>query len=323
MEHAACNPTPRRLYLRLSVTDRCNIRCRYCRPERDASGRRSLAVASDEELLTLVRLIHAEFPVYKVRVTGGEPLLHKNLPHLVGRLRAELPDAELALTTNALLLAPVAAALHRSGIEYLNISIDSVDAAGYRDLTRGGSLAAALDGIFAAREAGIRHIRLNAVLMRNINGNHLDGLVRLAAEHDCEMRFIELMPFGEGAALYESEYLPGAEALESLKRGFPYLGQAPESATADRHRFLVDDQERIVGMITTVSHPFCDRCDRARLDSHGRIFACLRTPEGVDLLSPLRAGQLDVVRQRIRQEVPNKTVPQGIWPGRSMVLIGG
>ena len=310
------------LYLRLSVTDRCNIRCRYCRPERDG-GRSATATATDEELLEIVRLIGAEFPMYKVRVTGGEPLMRKDLPQLVARLRDQMPHVELALTTNALLLAKSAADLRRAGIHSINISIDSLEAEGYRELTRGGNLAACLEGIHAAHAAGFSKIRLNAVLMRHVNGNHLHELVCLAARYDCELRFIELMPFGEGAAIYDAEYLSGDEALESLQRAFPYLGPADDSATASRYRFLVDGQERIVGFITTVSHPFCERCDRLRLDSHGKIYACLRTPQGVDLLTPYRAGDIDVVRQRIRREVPNKTIPQGVWPGHSLVLIGG
>ena len=112
--------------------------------------------------------------------------------------------------------------------------------------------------------------------------------------YDCELRFIELMPFGEGAAIYVTEYFSGDEALDSLKQAFAYLGPAEESATAARYRFKIDGRERIVGFITTVSHPFCERCDRLRLDSHGKIYACLRTPQGVDLLSPYCAGRIDV-----------------------------
>lgn len=271
----------------------------------------------------MVRLIDAEYPMYKVRVTGGEPLTRKDLPQLVARLHAQLPRVELALSTNALLLARSAIELRRAGIDSINISIDSLEPESFRELTRGGNVNAVLDGIQAAREAGFGKIRLNAVLMRNVNGNHLGELVCMAARFDCEIRFIELMPFGEGAALYDDEFFSGDEALESLQRSFPYLGAAEDSATAARHRFRIDGRERTVGFITTVSHPPCERCDRLRLDSHGKIYACLRTPQGVDLLSPYRAGEVDLVRQRIRREVPNKTIPQGVWPGHSLVLIGG
>jgi cyclic pyranopterin phosphate synthase len=313
---------PRSLYLRLSVTDACNLRCRYCRPERDPTVP-TASTASDDELLEIIRHIRAEYPIHKLRVTGGEPTLRRDLPQLIARLRDELPHVEMALTTNGLLLAPIAADLRRAGLDSINISIDTLDADAFRDVTRGGNIRTVLCGLDAAHAAGFRNIRLNAVLMRSVNGHCLDELVSLAARYDSEIRFIELMPYGEGAAIYDEEYLPGDEALESLQAAFSYLGPAPESATAARYRFLVQGQERIVGFITTVSHPFCERCDRLRLDSHGKIYACMRTPVGVDLLSPLRAGRTDVVRQRICHETPNKTIPLGVWPDHSLVTIGG
>ena len=234
-----------------------------------------------------------------------------------------MPNVELALTTNAILLARWATPLRQAGIEFLNVSIDTLDAAGYHDLTRGGKLALTLAGLEAAQAAGFRQIRLNVVLLRSYNGGQLHQLVRLACRHHCEIRFIELMPFGEGAALGDAEFLSGDEALEFLCTHFPYVGTTPGSATARRHRLMVDGREQIVGFITTVSHPFCDTCDRARLDSRGRLSDCLRTPLGADLLGPLRDGRLDVVRARIRREVPNKTIPQGIWPSHNLVSIGG
>ncbi len=313
----------RSLYLRLSVTDACNLRCRYCRPAHDPSGGPAAFTASDDELLEIIRHIRAEYSIHKLRVTGGEPTLRKDLPQLVARLRGELPHVELALTTNGLLLAPIAADLRRAGMDSINISIDTLDAEGFREVTRGGNIKTVLNGLCAAHAAGFRNIRLNAVLMRSVNGSSLAELVTLAAQYDSEIRFIELMPYGEGAAIYDDEYLPGDEALASLRDAFPYLGPAPDSATAARYRFTVAGRETTVGFITTVSHPFCERCDRLRLDCHGKIYACMRTPVGVDLLSPLRAGRIDVVRQRIRKETPNKTIPLGVWPDHSLVTIGG
>ncbi len=315
-------PTWRPLYLRLSVTSRCNLRCRYCRPAR-GDGQTSSDGASDRELLGLVDLVHQEFPIYKVRITGGEPLLRPGLPDLVGQIRSRMPGVELAMTTNATELRRYAAAIRRASVEFLNISLDTLDAEAYRKLTRGGNLALILEGIQAACEAGFPSIRLNTVLLRSFNGNHLPELVRFAAKWNCELRFIELMPYGEGADLYETEYLPGDEALAALRAEFAYLGPAQGSATARRHRLMVEGRQQIVGFITTVSHPFCDGCDRARLDSRGRLYTCLRTREGVDLLGPFRAGRLDLLRQRIRAEIPNKTIPQGIWPSHNLVTIGG
>jgi cyclic pyranopterin phosphate synthase len=148
-------------------------------------------------------------------------------------------------------------------------------------------------------------------------------LVRHAARCDCELRFIELMPMGEGAALYDEEFLGADEARAQLAAAFDYLGPAGETGTARRHRFRVDDREIAIGFIASVSHPFCESCDRYRLDSRGAFFSCLRREQSQDLLSPWRDGQLDVVRDRILTGLAEKTVAPDQWPDRSMVKIGG
>ena len=313
----------RPVYLRLSVTDRCNLRCKYCRPAQPGERSSSAAVATDEELLGLVDLLHEEFPIYKVRITGGEPLLRLGLPGLIQKIHQRMPDAELAMTTNAVLLKQHAVAVRHAGVEFLNTSLDTLSAEKCKELTRGGDVRTIIDGIRAAHAAGFPQIRINTVLMRSYNGDSLPSLVRFAAELGCEIRFIELMPFGEGAAIYDSEYLSADEALESLEAEFTNLGPLPRSSTARRHLLSVDGREQAIGFITNISHPFCDGCDRTRLDSRGRIYACLRTVQGVDLLTPYRAGRIDMVRGLIRGEVPNKTIPQGVWPRHDMVSIGG
>ena len=313
----------RPVYLRLSVTDRCNLRCRYCRPASPGAKSAPAGLATDEELLGLIAILHEEFPIYKVRITGGEPLLRPALPGFIEKLRQQMPKAELAMTTNAVLLQQHAAAVRRAGVEFLNTSLDTLSAELCKELTRGGDVRTIVDGIRAAHAAGFPQIRINTVLMRNYNGDSLPALVRFAAELDCEIRFIELMPFGEGEAIYDREYLSADEALQSLEAEFANLGSLPRSSTARRHRLSVDGREQAIGFITNMSHPFCDGCDRTRLDSRGRLYACLRTMHGVDLLSPYRAGQIDEVRWLIRREVPNKTIPQGVWPTHNMVSIGG
>jgi GTP 3',8-cyclase len=315
--------TWRPVYLRLSVTDRCNLRCRYCRPALPGETSARAALASDDELIGLIAILHDEFPIYKVRITGGEPLLRPGLPGLIGKVHEQIPQAELAMTTNAVLLKQHAVAVRRAGVEFLNTSLDTLSAELCKELTRGGDVGTIIDGIRAAHAAGFPLIRINTVLMRTYNGDSLPSLVRFAAELGCEIRFIELMPFGEGAAIYDREFLSADEALESLEAEFTNLGPLPGSSTARRHRLLVNGREQAIGFITTVSHPFCDGCDRTRLDSRGRLYACLRTVHGVDLLAPYRAGRIDIVRALIRGEVPNKTIPQGIWPTHNMVSIGG
>jgi cyclic pyranopterin phosphate synthase len=309
--------------LRLSVTDRCNLRCRYCRPALPGATSARAAPAGDEELLGLIALLDAEFPLYKVRIIGGEPLLRPGLPGLMGRIHQQLPSAELAMTTNAVLLEQHAAAVRRAGVEFLNTSLDTLSAELCKELTRGGDVRTIVGGIRAARAAGFPRIRINTVLMRTCNGDSLPALVRFAAELGCEIRFIELMPFGAGAAIFDREFLSADEALASLEARFTNLGALPRSSTARRHRLSVDGREQAIGFITNMSHPFCDGCDRTRLDSRGRLYACLRTLHGVDLLTPYRAGRTDVVRSLIRGEVPIKTISQGAWPTHDMVSIGG
>jgi cyclic pyranopterin phosphate synthase len=308
--------------LRLSVTDACNLRCVYCRP---AVGGDSVhrGRASHDELLALVKHLNQQFPVAKLRLTGGEPLLASGLPQLVRRIRVLLPGVGVGMTTNGVLLPQHAGALCEAGLESLNISIDSLDGLRCRDLTRGGQLARILDGLRAAVEAGFRGIKLNTVLLRSYNGDQVCDLVRMAARWGCEIRFIELMPMGEGAHLFDTEYLPADAVHADLTAAFEYLGPESDTGTARRHRLRIDGREVIVGYITTVSQPFCEGCNRYRLDVRGRLYSCLRDAVGQDLLTPLRDGREDVLAERMRAAVAGKTIPLGVWPERLMVGIGG
>jgi len=318
-----CRKAFRYLYLRVSVTPRCDLRCQYCRPAATVCPAGLAEEASDAELCGLTSQIDAVAPLYKVRITGGEPLVRPGLIDLIGRLRLAVPKAKLALTTNGSRLERLAGPLRRAGISSVNISVDSVSSTAYRRITRGGSLAQVLRGLAAAREAGFTAIRLNAVLLRRQNGEGLSGLVRMAAQWQAEIRFIELMPFGAGAAIYQEEFLSGAETLARLARSFACHGTAEPSSTARRYRFDVGGREVIVGLITPVSHPFCGTCDRIRLDSGGRLRGCMRNDVGVDLLSPWRDADHAELRQRITGEVCNKSGPSGVWPSRELVTIGG
>jgi cyclic pyranopterin phosphate synthase len=279
--------------------------------------------AGRDELLSLVQQIDTVVRIAKLRLTGGEPLLVGDPEDLVRQVHTLLPAARLGMTTNGVLLARHAVALHQAGLRYLNISLDTIESGRWEELTRGGRLDAVLAGIRAACQAGFTDIKFNTVLLRSINGDRLCELVRHAARCGCELRFIELMPMGAGGELYDEQFLSADEAHEQLAAAFDYLGPAAGTGTARRHRFRVDEREMAIGFITSVSHPFCDRCDRYRLDSAGTFFSCLRREESQELLTPLRAGQLDVVRQRIRSGLAAKTAATDHWPDRSMVKIGG
>ena len=313
----------RRISLRLSVTDRCNLCCTYCRPACAAPSSVCAIRASDDELLSLVGLINQEYPIYKLRVTGGEPLLRPGIPALVRSLRQLLPRAQFGLTTNGILLPRYAVELRDAGLESINISLDTTDPAAFAKLTRGGRLARVLDGIAAARRAGIKRLKINSILLRSFTRHQLVDLVRTAAANDCEIRFIELMPFGEGARLYSAECFSATEALSILTETFEYIGPVTKSATARRHRLNVDGREQVVGFITTMSAPFCASCDRFRLDSRGRLLSCLRSAGGPDLLGMLRAGANAQIRRHVRETVRGKSIPVGAWPEYSMVEVGG
>ncbi len=314
-------------YLRLSVTDRCNLRCGYCRPvsrSPESQPQSKPQQSADEaELLDLVRLVHEETGIHKLRLSGGEPLLYPCLSGVVEQLRSLLPEATLGVTTNGTLLAKDAAPLRAAGLDSVNVSLDSIEPDRFRDVTGGGDLESTVRGIHAAVAAGFSGVRINAVLIRRVNGGRLPRLVRFAVQSGCEIRFIELMPYGHGAELFRSDHLSADEALDSLRREFPYLGPVEPTGTAERYRFLVDGRVATVGMITPVSRPFCSRCDRLRLDRSGHLYVCLRQSHGVDLLAPLRAGDEPAVRQRVRHALRGKRDPGVHWPDRHMVTIGG
>ncbi|MHB8903280.1 MAG: GTP 3',8-cyclase MoaA [Thermoguttaceae bacterium] len=310
-------------YLRLSITDGCNLSCHYCRPESGPLEPEASPLADETELLELVRLIDRATGIHKLRLSGGEPLVHPRVVELVARLRSMLPAARLCLTTNGILLPRYGASLRRAGLQAVNVSLDSLDPDRFRDVTGGGQVESTLSGIRAAVNGRFDGVQVNTVLIRRINGDQLADLVRFAAGLGCEIRFIELMPFGLGSPIWQSDYLPADEALDSLKQDFPYLGEAPPSGTASRHRLLVDGRPATIGMISPVSKPFCSRCDRLRLSRKGQLYACLRQASRADLLAPLRAGDLESVCGRIQQALRDKQDPGQQWPDRPMISIGG
>ena len=309
-------------YVRVSLTAHCDLACPYCRP-----GERPCVVAgapvSAPELEQLLLRIHAASGVRKVRLTGGEPLLRSDVVDVAARLRRALPEAELALTTNGVRLAGLAAPLRAAGLDRINVSLDTLSRRRFAELTGRDALLAVLAGIRAARAAGFTPLRLNAVLLRSGSGRELTALVRFAAREGAEIRFIELMPLGPGARLFETEFLSGDEARERIAARLPYVGPLAGSDTAVRHAFRVGESEVRVGFISPLTHPFCGACDRLRLDSRGHLLGCLRDQGGVDLITPLRAGDPAEVDRRIATIARLKGRPEGLWPGRAMAQIGG
>lgn len=311
------------IYLRLSIYDGCNLRCSYCRPARDVklSARRPALESAD--LVKLVSWIDAEVSIRKLRLTGGEPLLRADATALVASLRQALPRAELCLTTNGTQLTRLAHGLRAAGLDRLNVSLDTTDPRSYGALTRGGELQAVLSGLAAARAAGFEQIKLNAVLLRSLNGPRLLQLTRDATGLAAELRFIELMPISVAAGMHRTEFLSAEEAAAELEAEFGALRPEPQVGIARRFSLSVDGHEMRVGFIPSVSDPFCSDCDRLRIDCRGKLYACLRHPDWLDLAGPLSRDEPGAVQERVRRVLAAKCAPEAIWPGRQMSAIGG
>ena len=273
-------------YLRLSVTDRCNCRCAYCMP---ADGVPMLShddVCSFEELARITEAC-CELGVSKVRLTGGEPLVRRGLPGLVRMLR-EVPGVrELAMTTNATLLAPVAAELRAAGLDRLNVSLDSLRPERYATITRGARLDDALAGLRAAGDAGFTGTKVNCVLMGGVNDDEVADIAALARDQPVDVRFIELMPIGPAARWPRARFLPAEAVLEAVPELEPARGRDGARAGADRdggaELFSVPGWAGRVGLIRPMSHRFCAGCTRIRVTADGRLKPCLHSADEVSL----------------------------------------
>ena len=293
--------------LRISVTDRCNFRCNYCMPHDEYAWAAKDAVLTFEEITRLAALFLG-LGVRKIRLTGGEPLVRQNLDRLVGRLTALDSLEELSLTTNGALLAAQAGPLRKAGLCRINVSLDTLKADRFRLLTRRGDLAEVLAGIEAARSAGFSGIKINTVVIRDTNDDEILDLVAYARSRDLEVRFIEYMDVGNANNWDPRRTVSRDEILETIHARYPLeeAGRREGRAPAVDYRFL--DGHGTVGIIGSVTQPFCSSCTRARLTADGRLVTCLFSETGFDLKTPLRNGAAD---QEILEAIA------GVWGGRS------
>ena len=293
--------------LRLSVTDRCNLRCHYCMPQDEYVWLPREDLLSFEELGVITDLF-ADFGVTRIRLTGGEPLLRRNLPELVAKLAARPWLTDLALTTNGVLLADAAADLRRAGLHRLTVSLDTLQQDRFTRLTRIDALPQVLAGLDAARRVGFTRLKLDAVITRGDNDDELVPLLEFARRLGAEVRFIEYMDVGGATAWRPEAVLSRDEMLERLAGHFGPIAPIDEpgsSAPASRYR-LPDGLT--FGIIASTTHPFCRTCDRARLTADGVWLLCLYAQHGTDLRRPLRAGvSHDTLRRLI----------QAVWEGRA------
>jgi len=315
--------------LRISVTDRCNIRCVYCMPESVAFLPRT-EVLSFEEIERVAR-VAASLGVTKLRLTGGEPLVRRDLPRLVARLAAIPGITDLGLTTNGILLAPLARPLFDAGLHRLNVSLDTLDPGRFRELTRRDGLEQVVEGIIAAREAGFDPVKLNAIAIRGLTEVDVVPLARFAREQRVELRFIEYMPLDVADRWERSKVLLADEILETVEREVgpiaPAVGADPRSPSRD-YDYL--DGGGRVGVIASVSRPFCEGCNRLRITADGKLRNCLFATDEHDLRPLLRGGADDpAIAAAIRASVGAKregheiNVSTFIKPDRLMHSIGG
>jgi cyclic pyranopterin phosphate synthase len=274
--------------LRLSVTDRCNLRCSYCMPEKDYTWLPKPRLLRFEELAHLARAF-AALGVRKLRLTGGEPLLRQELDALVALLVALPGVREVALTTNGILLGAQAQRLRAAGLARLTVSLDTLRPERFRALTRRDALAETLAGIEAARAAGFAGTKLNTVVMRGVNDDELVEILDYACAQDLEPRFIEYMDVGGATRWSAADVVPRAEILARLSAARGPLTPESGDPSAPAESFRLPGGER-VGVISSTTAPFCRACDRARLTADGHLFTCLYGRAGLDLAAPLRSG---------------------------------
>lgn len=316
--------------LRISLTDRCNLRCTYCMPAEGLEWLPSEQLLTTAELTRLMRIAVEDLGIREIRFTGGEPLLRRDLVEIVAAAAALEPRPELSLTTNGLGLARKAAALAAAGLDRVNVSLDSIDAAEYAEITRRDRLPDVLAGLAAAHDAGLRPVKVNAVLKPGLNAADAPELLQFCLDNDYELRIIEQMPLDAGHDWERTSMVTAAQTRAVLGERFALtLDSAPRGA-APAQRWLVDGGPATVGIIASVSEPFCGDCDRTRLTADGQIRNCLFAREESDLRALLRGGVSDdQIARRWRAAMWAKRAGHGIddpdfhQPDRPMSAIGG
>lgn len=314
-------------YLRLSVTDRCNLRCCYCMPAEGIHRRQHGDMLSYEELYRVAREA-VDLGIGKIRITGGEPLVRKGVTGFIEKLAAIPGLRELVLTTNGVLLREMAAQLRSAGVQRLNISLDSLNPATFATITRGGDLARVLDGIAAAEEAGFPPVKINMVVMRGVNDDEILDFAALTLRNPYTVRFIEYMPTLQDAE-WHARSLGGRDILDRIGREFSLLPLVSAEMAGPARNFKIQGAAGSLGIITPVSGHFCESCNRIRVTAAGLVRGCLFAADAVDLKPWLRNGgneELRTVLRRIVMEKPGRHHLTESVPGQERVAmsqIGG
>jgi cyclic pyranopterin phosphate synthase len=315
--------------LRISLTDKCNLRCTYCMPPEGLDWIPSPELLSDDEIVRLAEIAVGRLGITSIRLTGGEPLLRRGLVDLVARLAALQPHPQLAMTTNGIGLARMASSLKAAGLDRINVSLDTLRRTTFAGLARRDRLQDVLDGLTAAQRAGLVPVKVNAVLMRGVNNDEALELLDFCLDHDYELRFIEQMPLDAQHGWDRDIMVTAEEIIERLTVKHR-LTPLPGRGSAPAETYLVDDGPAKVGIIASVTKPFCGSCDRVRLTADGQLRNCLFAREESDLRAALRGGASDdEVAARWHAAIAGKKAGHGIddptflQPDRPMSAIGG
>jgi cyclic pyranopterin phosphate synthase len=317
--------------LRVSLTDRCNLRCSYCMPAEGLDWLPKPELLTDAELVRLVGLAVTRLGVTEVRFTGGEPLLRRGLPAIIERVAALEPRPEISLTTNGIGLDRLAGPLQMAGLDRINVSLDTVSPATFVQLARRDRLADVLAGLTAAADAGLAPVKVNAVLMRGLNDQEAPALLRFCLDHGYQLRFIEQMPLDAQHGWRRDDMVTADEILTMLSDEFSLDPVGEElRGSAPAETFLVDGGPQTVGIIGSVTRPFCSACDRIRLTADGQLRNCLFARTENDLRTPLRGGAsdeelIDQWQRCIQAKLPGHGIndPGFLQPARPMSAIGG
>jgi GTP 3',8-cyclase len=316
--------------LRVSLTDRCNLRCSYCMPPEGLDWMPGDDQLSDDEVVRLIGVAVRQLGVREVRFTGGEPLVRRGLVDIVARTSAIDPDVELSVTTNGIGLARTAHALAEAGLDRVNVSLDSVRGDTFREITRRDRLDDVVDGLAAAEAAGLGPIKVNAVLLRGVNDDQAGELLQWCLDRGYQLRFIEQMPLDAQRGWSREGMVTADEIFAALDREFALTPATEPRGSAPAELFLVDGGPATVGVIASVTRPFCGDCDRVRLTADGQVRNCLFAREESDLRTALRDGASDDdLAQRwltaMQGKLPGHGIndPSFLQPDRPMSAIGG
>ncbi|MGW4151875.1 GTP 3',8-cyclase MoaA [Micromonospora chersina] len=316
--------------LRVSLTDKCNLRCTYCMPAEGLPWLAGPQLLDDDEIVRLIRVAVRLLGVTEVRFTGGEPLIRPGLARIVSAVAALEPRPRISLTTNGIGLDRLAPTLRAAGLDRVNVSLDTLDRSRFAELTRRDRHADVLAGLAGAAAAGLTPVKINSVLMRGVNDGEAPALLRFALAHGYELRFIEQMPLDAQHGWDRSTMVTAEEILAALRAEFALTADPGERGAAPAETWLVDGGPARVGVIASVTRPFCGDCDRTRLTADGQVRNCLFATEESDLRGALRAGADDEeLARRWRAATWGKRAGHGIddptflQPARPMSAIGG